>query len=472
MKKGFLNKYVGSREFYRHVLAISVPMMIQNGITNLVSLLDNIMVGAVGTEAMSGVSIVNQFLFIFMLLVFGAVSAAGIFTAQYHGMNDTDGVRSTFRFKLIINLAAGVLGTAFFAVFADTLINSFLHDSASEGDLALTFEYGKAYLAVMLVGLIPYSLSQVYASTMRETGDTKTPMVASTVAVLVNLVGNNLLIFGLFGLPALGIVGAAIATVISRFVELGILVVHTHKNPDKYPFIRGAYRSFKIPAALSRQIILKGLPIMLNELLWAAAITARNGCYATRGLDVVAAINIAVTIGNIFNVIYMSIVSSIDIIVGNQLGAGKIDEAKDSARKMLVFSVCASLIMAALLSCISPIFPLLYNTSESVRHIATYLILVLALVMPLQAFAHSSYFTIRSGGKVLVTLLFDSVFMWAIAYPIAFSLSRFTDMDIYSLFLLCQSAEVIKTIFGLILLKKVDWARQVVTKTEQTSEIS
>ena len=150
MKNAFLKRYVGSRDFYRHALAISVPMMIQNGITNLVSLLDNIMVGSVGTEAMSGVSIVNQFLFVFYLLIFGAVSAAGIFSAQYHGMGDVAGVRHTFRFKMLISVAAAVLAAVFFAVFSDTLINSFLHDSSSEGNLLLTLDFGKKYLAIML----------------------------------------------------------------------------------------------------------------------------------------------------------------------------------------------------------------------------------------------------------------------------------------------------------------------------------
>jgi putative MATE family efflux protein len=440
-------------------------MMIQNGITNLVSLLDNVMVGSVGTEAMSGVSIVNQFLFVFYLLIFGAVSAAGIFSAQYHGMNDTEGVRHTFRFKMIVSVAASLLAAVFFTVFADTLINSFLHEGSAEGDLLLTLDFGKKYLSIMLVSLLPYSVSQVYASTMRETGDTKLPMIASSAAVLVNLVLNAVLIFGLFGLPALGVVGAAVATVISRFAELSILVINAHKKRDKYPFAIGVYRTLKIPRELFAHITVKGLPIMANELLWAAAITARNGCYATRGLDVVAALNIAVTIGNIFNVIYMAIGSSIAIMVGNQLGAGDINGAKDYARKLLVFSVATSCLMALLLVAVSPFFPMIYNTSESVRHIATYLISVIALVMPLQAFTHSSYFMMRSGGRVLVTILFDSLFMWAIAYPIAFSLSSFTDMNIHLLFLLCQGAELIKVAFGAILIKKVDWAKQVVRKT-------
>lgn len=456
------NKFIGDRAFYKKVLAISVPMMIQNGVANLASLLDNVMVGSVGTEAMSGVSIVNQFVFIFYLSVFGAISAAGIFTAQYHGLGDETGVRNTFRFKLIINLAVGAVAVALFFFCSDALIGSFLHDSASEGDLELTLAYGREYLMIMLWGMIPYSLAQAYASTMRETGDAKVPMIAATGGVLVNLVLNTVLIFGLFGLPAMGVKGAAIATVISRFAELLILVIYAHTHRDSYKFLKGAFRSFKVPTSLATRIIVKGLPIMLNEILWASAMTARSGCYATRGLDVVAGLNIASTVCNLFNVVYMALGSSIAIVIGNLLGAGEIERAKDESRKMMAFSVTCSVGMSVLLACISPLFPLIYNTTSEVRRVATYVILINAAITPFMAFAHSAYFTIRSGGKVLVTLLSDSVFVWCVTFPIALVLSSFTQMNIYLLYPLCQSAEIIKMGFGLILLKKTDWAKQVV----------
>ena len=466
------NKFIGDRAFYRRVLAISLPMIIQNGVTNLVSLLDNIMVGTVSTEAMSGVSIINQFVFVFNLLIFGAVSAAGLFTAQYHGMGDEKGVRYTFRFKLIMNLSAAVLATVFFAVFADGLINSFLHESQSEANLELTRIIGKEYLTIMLVGLVPYAISQVYASTMRETGDTTTPMVASTTAVFTNLVLNYILIFGHFGLPALGASGAAIATVISRFAELAILTVKAHIKTDIYAFARGAFKGFYIPKDLMIKTAIKGTPIMLNELLWAAAITARNSCYATRGLDVVAALNISTTICNLFNVVYMSIGASIAIIVGNLLGAGKTDEARDTARKTMVFSIFSSVLMALILSSISTVFPMIYNTSDEVRHIATFAIIITAVMTPFYACAHSAYFTIRSGGKVMITVLFDSVFVWTISYPIAAALSYLTDINIFILFPICQGVEIIKAALGLIFLKKVNWANRIVESTDQTLDVS
>ena len=460
----FIKKYIGDRAFYRLVLGISVPMMIQNGVTMLVNLLDNVMVGKLSTEAMSGVSIVNQFIFIFNLLIFGAVSAAGIFTAQFHGLGDVRGEKHTFRFKFIINLAAAALGIAAFAVFDEQLIRLFLHIGSAEGDLDLTLALGRRYLLVMLFGLLPYALSQAYASTMRETGQTVVPMVASVCAVATNFVLNAILIFGLLGAPALGVVGAALATVISRFVELGILVIWGHTHTDRCPYLVGAFRSLSIPRSLFSRILIKGLPLMANEFFWAIAMTMRNQCYSTRGLDVVAAQNIASTIINLFSVVYMALGSSIAIVVGNQLGAGEIERGRDSARKMRAFSVSGSVVMALFLVLISSLFPRLYNTTDTIRALAAFMIRTAAIAMPFFAYAHSAYFTLRSGGRVAITLLFDSVYMWALVLPAVFSLSRFTSLDIHYLYVAGNLAEVLKCIFGFILLKKVNWAEQLVSK--------
>lgn len=459
-----VKKFIGDKAFYQRVLAVSVPIMVQSGITNLVNLLDNIMIGRLGTEPMSGVSIVNQFVFVFNLLIFGAVSAAGIFTAQYHGMRDTEGERHTFRFKLLINTVAAVIAIGVFALFDDGLISLFLHTGSTEGDLALTLEQGKQYLAVTLIGLLPYAVSQVYASTMRETEQTLPPMVASITAVGVNFVLNWILIFGKLGAPAMGVRGAALATVIARFAELAVLVAWGHTHPEKCPYLCGAFRSLYLPRQLFWRIVAKGLPLMANELLWALAITLRNQCYSTRGLDVVAAQNICSTILNVFNVIYMAIGSSIAILVGSLLGAGKFEEAKDTDRKMLAFSVTCSVGIGLLMIACSPLFPMLYNTGDDVRSLATYMMILSAITMPFCAFAHSAYFTLRSGGQVMVTILFDSAYMWCLVIPVSAALAYLTGMDIRLMFAICQCTEIIKAGFGYFLLRRGTWVRRLVAE--------
>ncbi|MBE6610022.1 MAG: MATE family efflux transporter [Ruminococcaceae bacterium] len=457
-----VRKYFGDWKFYRMVLTIAVPIMIQNGITNFVSLLDNVMVGQLGTEAMSAVSIVNNLIFVFYLLIFGAISSAGIFTAQYHGYKDINGVRYTFRFKFIIIMIASLAALAAFGLAGDGLISLFLHESESGSDLELTMSYARNYLEIMLIGLVPYAISQAYASTLRETGKTILPMIGSICAVVTNFVLNYVLIFGRFGAPVMGVEGAAVATVTSRFIELAILVIWTHANKAKCPFIKGAYRSAYIPAALTKEIVIKGLPLLFNELMWSAGVTITTQCYSTRGLDVVAALNISTTINNVFNVIYLALGSAIAIVVGNLLGAAKLDEARDTDRKMIAFSVMCSLVMGVLLASFSGLIPLMYNTTDEVRGLATYMMIVLACVMPFGAYAHGAYFTLRSGGRVMITLLFDSVYMWAVVIPVAFILSRATSISILWLYPICHGLEILKAVFGAVILRKCNWVKQLV----------
>lgn len=455
-------KYFGDKRFYSRVIALAVPIIIQNGITHFVSLLDNIMVGSLGTEQMSGVSIVNQFVFVFNLLIYGAISGAGIFCVQYHGTNNKNGVRHTFRFKLYTNLLLSVISVAVLAVFNEYLISTFLFENSSNGNLALTLSEGKEYLKIMLIGLIPYAVSQVYASTLRETEHTVVPMVASVVAVFTNFALNYVLIFGHLGFDAMGVRGAAIATVIARFTELAILVIWSHRNTDKCEYFKGIFRSLAIPIPLVKRMILKALPLMANEFFWSISLTLRNQCYATRGIEVVAAQNICSTIFNVFSVVYMSFGTVISIMVGSLLGRERFEEAKDTNRKILVCSVFCGITLGTLLVLSSGLFPELYNTNDSVKTIAAYMMIISGAYMPFYAFNNSSYFTIRSGGSVGITCLMDSGFMCLFMVPVSIAVSRLTDIGILPLFAICQGAEALKTTISFVMLKKTSWTKRIV----------
>lgn len=462
MKQIFLKKYIGDKSFYRMVLLIVVPIIIQNGITNFVSLLDNIMVGQVGTEQMSGVAIVNQFMTVFNICIFGGVSSAGIFTAQYYGQGSQEGVRNTFRFKFVICIFMAAAASLLFLGAGDRLIMLYLHEGTQGGDIAKTLEYGKEYLAVVILGIVPYAVSQTYASTLRETGETLLPMKAGVAAVLVNLLGNYLLIFGKLGFPALGAVGAALATDIARVVECVILVFWTFGHRKGHPFIEGAFRTMKIPRDLTANIIKKGIPIMLNEIAWSTGQAFLLQCYSVRGLSVVAALNISSTVSNLFNVVFLSVGGAIAIIVGQLLGAGKMEEAKDTDRKLLFFTVSTCLVFGSLLALVSPFFPLIYNTSGEVQSLATRFILIAAACMPLYAFMHGCYFTLRSGGKTWITVLFDSVYVWVADIPLAYALAHFTGLPIVLVYLSCQLVETLKCILGYVLVKKGIWLQNIV----------
>ncbi len=459
-----MKKYIGDKAFYKMVLTVVIPIIIQNGITNFVGMLDNIMVGRVGTEQMSGVAITNQLMFVFNICVFGAVSGAGIFTAQFYGCDNNKGIRDTFRFKIISCAAICVIGLLVFAIWGEDLIQMYLHGDNIEGSLAATLGYAKDYLWIMLLGLIPFTIVQAYAGTLRECGETMLPMKAGIFAVLVNLLFNYILIFGKFGAPVMGVTGAAIATVISRFAELLVVVLWTHKHTDRFPFMIGAYHSMRIPGTLALNILKTGMPLLVNEALWSAGMAGLMQCYSVRGIDVVAGMNISTTISNLFNVIYISLGNAVAIIIGQLLGAGRMEEAKDSDRKLIFFSVVSCVAVGLVLAAVSPYFPMLYNTSEEVRRLATWFICVAALCMPLYSCTNATYFTLRSGGKTMITFFFDSGFVWVVSIPVAYLLSRYTQTPIVLLYLICQSLELIKSAIGLILVKKGVWIHNIVEK--------
>lgn len=453
-----LQRFTDSKSFYKRVAVVAVPIIIQNTISNFVSLLDNIMVGRVGTEQMSGVAIVNQLMFIFYLCVFGAMAGAGIFTAQFFGSGNHEGIRQTFRFKFLAGTVLGVGGIAVLYQFGTPLIRLYLESGSDPAAAALTLQYGLEYLHMMLWGLLPFALANAYASTLRDTGKTLVPMIASVTAVLVNLGLNWVLIFGHFGAPAMGAKGAALATVISRYVELAIVMLWTHLSPKSNPFIVGAYRSVYIPGSLLKRIIIKGLPLLVNECLFATGMAFLNQCYSVRGLNVVAAFNISTTIYNLASVMYLSLGNVAGIIMGQMMGANAGEkEIRSGLKRITTLSIGSCAIFGLFLLAVSGVFPQIYKTTGEIRALATQLICVSAVMMPLGAYIHVVYFAQRAGGKTLITFLFDSGFIWLCSVPLAFCLSRFTQISIVPLFAICQSVDVLKCIIGYIMIRGNSW---------------
>ncbi|MCI5919192.1 MAG: MATE family efflux transporter [Roseburia sp.] len=457
MRTARMKKYIGDKAFYRRYLLLALPMIVQNAITNLVSFLDNIMVGQLGTEQMSGVAIVNQLIFVYNLAIFGAVSAASIFGAQYYGKGDHKGHMYSFRFKLYATLLVTAFAILLFLIKGGNLISLYLTDTTGNGATEQALQYGLEYLSIMVVGLIPFAINQSYATNIKETGQTLIPMIASFVAVGTNAVLDYLLIFGIGPFPKLGVMGAALATVIARYIEAIIVIVWAHTHAKQNQYLKGAYVGFGVPGQELKAILIKGFPLMMNEVLWAAGMTAVTQCYSVRGLSVVAGLNIATTITNLFNIVYLQLGACISIVVGQYLGAGKLEEAKDADNKMIAFSVFCCIIMAAVMLVVGRFFPAIYNTSEEIKKLATSFIAVSAMIMPFCSFSHASYFTLRSGGKTFVTFLFDSVFTWVIVVPTAFVLAHFTGLGIVSIYFFVQATEMIKVIIGYCMVRSNVW---------------
>ena len=450
------------RSVYKKALTLAVPMMIQNGITNAVSLVDNLMVGSLGTESMTAVSIVGQLIFVFFLAVFGGLSGPGIYGAQYFGQGNKKGFQNVFRLKLWITAVIVLVGMTVFVIGGDQLIGLYLHGSSQGMDVAGTLNQGLDYLHIMLLGLIPFAFTQIYAGSLREMGESVKPMVAGIASVFVDIIFNYLLIYGKFGFPRLEVRGAAIATVMARFVEMLIVVVWTHASIKRYEFLQGIYRTIRVPLTEAKVMIVKGFPIFLNEFLWAGGMAALTQCYSMKGLQVIAGLNISNAICNLLNVVFVAMGNAVGIIIGQHLGASEFEEAKRSAGKLQWFTAGLCLILTVILAACSRGFPSLYDTTEEVRHLGQWFIIITAVFFPVQGVLNVFYFTLRSGGKTVITFLFDSVFSWVVTVPVAAVLCLITPLSVFVIYAIVQSLDLIKVAIGYGLIRKGIWISTIV----------
>lgn len=445
------------KTIYKKALILAVPMMIQNGITNMVGLVDNIMVGSLGTEAITAVSIVGQLIFVFFLAIFGGLSGPGIYSAQYFGKGDMEGVRNTFRIKHYIGIFCLIAGLIVFNFGNEFLIKLYLKGESASVDAVLTMNFAKQYLGIMFWGLVPFTITQIYAGTLRETGDSIRPMIGGICSVVTDIILNYLLIFGKFGFPEMGMRGAALATVIARIVEMTFVVGWTIICKSKYEFFQGAYKRFFVPVSISFAIIKKGLPIFFNEFLWAGGMAALTQSYSILGLDNVAGLNISNALCNLLNVVFIALGNAVGILIGQTLGAGKYEQAQKDAFSLMRFTgiVCAGLTLILISVC--GVFPSFYDTTEQIRKSASIFIVITAVFFPIQGYLNSLYFTLRSGGKTVVTFLFDSVYTWVIVVPAAMLLCNFSGLSVFVIYAVIQSADFIKLGIGYILIKKGTW---------------
>lgn len=377
--------------------------------------------------------------------------------AQFYGKKNKEGVENCFRIKLIIGIIIALLAIFLFYTFGQQLISLYLNDNPT--DSLKTLNYGMDYLKIMLIGLIPFVITQVYSSSLRETGNTVLPMIASVVAVIVNFCINYILIFGHFGFPQLGVTGAAIGTVVSRVVEMSINIVGGYRNT----YLKEAMVLKKVPLSLTKEMLKRGLPLLCNEILWSISIALISQSYSTRGIIAVAAINITTTVTNFFMIVCYAMGNSISIVVGQQLGAGEIEKAKDYDLKMLFMNFVMCLAIGIVLFNVSSLIPQIYNTSLEVKALASQLLKIAACMLPIISIYYSSYFTMRAGGKTFLTFLFDSGYTFVFTFMSALLLTRLTSLPILTIYLLVQCVDIPKATLGLVLVRKGIWVHNIVS---------
>ena len=456
-----IKKFFGNKTFYKTLIAVTIPIILSQIIAQFVNLLDNLMVGQLTTAEFDGVSIANQFFFIFNLAIFGAFAGPTIFATQHHGASNLEGVKECIRYKWMIGIAIVIIGTIIFVTCDDLIFNFYIHeDQLGDVNPEDVIYSGKQYMRVMLIGLIPFMIGEIYSSNLREAKQTVVPMVANIIAVFVNLVLNYIFIFGKLGFPAMGVVGAAVGTVVSRIVCCLIVVIYSMCS-KQYEFNKEAFKKFFPSKQSFIEIFKKTYILLVNEFLWSLGLMLINNCFSHRGLDVVASVNISSTFINLFALIGTSYGTGLSVLLGQQLGAKKFKEAQDDSYKYLAFSIILGITIALIMYSLRKTVPMLYDMSYDIILMAENLIAITALLIPVRVYSTACYFTIRSGGKLFITFLFDSVFTLCIRVLITYIVVKTTDLSIYYIYFISEVLEVIKIIIGTILVKKGVWIQSI-----------
>lgn len=442
-------------DFARRAFSIAVPLIIQQMIVCSVNLLDNLMVGQLGELAISGVAAANKFFIILDFAFFGLTGAAGIYMSQFHGAKEYRHLRESYLFGLL----SSILVTLFFVIpgllFPGIIGGFFTSDPGIQAPV-------RAYMPLAALALIPHWYSFNAQNAMRVLGETKKPLIISIVAVVSNGIFNSLFIFGLLGLPALGVTGAALGTLCARTVEF-FLTVWFVKSGD-FDFKRQAGDPLiMLSPRVSSVVFKRAIPLTLNEMGFGTGMAILFKFYGTRGLSVLAAMNITGTVSEIFFVLFSGMAVATTVIVGQELGAGKLEVARSSAYRLYKLSFLTALLFSGLMLVSSFIFPYLYNVSDEVRSMAIFFIRIYAAFYLVYAVNSQAYFTLRAGGDTKHVLMMDAGIFWFVNLPVVGLAAYCTDWSVFGLFIAGQMTDLVKFLVSSHLLSKETWVQNLTT---------
>ena len=454
-------RYFGSPSFYKKVLLIALPVMAQQLIQNMVSLIDNFMVSGLGDVKMSGVNITGQILFIFMVLMNTVCMSGGIFMTQYSGANDKDGMKQAFCFKLIFGFLATCLYSVVCFVFNRRVLSLMVIGNSQASEI---LDIASEYMFLMGFMGIPMMISASISSSLREIGRVKVPLVISVIATLVNTFLNFVLIYGNLGAPRLEVKGAAYATLIARFIELGLFLGYVLlKNP---PFRANITDFLRINFKLILEILKKGSMILFSEMLWVLSETVTTALYNGRGgADVVSGMAASFAIANLFFVSFGGITTSTGVIIGQTLGQGKLNEAREQKRYLLSAAVVFGIFMGAVGFCTLGLIPIVFrNLSAEARHITNLMVALMAALMPLWVYVNTQFAVSRAGGDTALGMWVDGIVNLCFVLPGMFFMAFFTDFGPVAMYGIIKSSDIVKIIIAHFRLKQEKWVNNLAEK--------
>lgn len=447
--------YKKNLEFYKILFTISIPIVIQNLISSSLNLVDNVMVGQLGETFIAAAGLANQVFFVMTLILFGGNSGISIYIAQYWGKKETDKIKSVMSIGIIFALIISALFFIIGFIFPVEILSLMSKDAA-------VVKLGASYMRIVSLSYMITAINFAFGFSSRSVGHPKLPMMASVISLLINTGLNYILIFGKFGFPAMGIEGAAIATVIARIIEMVIILTGIYKM---IPVLAVTIKDFfTIKLTLVKLIAKTALPVILNESFWSLGMTAYALVYARIGTDAVAAVMITNTVNSIFMVVGFGLGNASSVMLGNTLGAGEIEKAIDYNKKFLSLSIILGIIVGALIVLTAPhIVSALYNLTPSSYEITIKTLKILAFFMAFKFYNTIIIIgTLRSGGDTMFSMLLEVSCVWLIGVPLALIGAFVLDLPVYLVVALVNIEEIVKMILGLPRIMSNKWAKRLV----------
>ena len=442
------------KKFIKTLMLLAIPIILQSLVTASLNLLDNLMIGSLGENEIAAVGISNQFYMLYYYTIMGITLGAGIFMSQFWGKKD---VTSIHKF-LGISLVVGMISTIFFAIlaffFPEMIMKIFIDEN-------IVIEQGVAYLKMVALSYIFTTISLAYAAALRSIGQTKIPMYGSLVGLVFNGILNYIFIFGKFGAPVMGVAGAALGTTVSRFMELAFIlfIIYKNKNVVAGKILQLLDFNFN----LVKRYFITATPVVFNDVMWIAGITAYFIAYSKLGINATATMQIANTINNVFNIFGIGIASASAILIGNKIGAGKEEDAKEDAVKISVFGVLVGIIIGILFFVLAPFIAMLFKITPETYNNVIFVLRIMAIVLPLRFFGITQIIgVLRGGGDVMYAIVTELVAVWLIGVPLSFVGAVYFKLPITIVYILVCLEEPFKAIATYPRLRSGKWIKNLV----------
>lgn len=440
--------------FLKSMLAIAIPIALQNLITSSLNMVDTLMISSLGQSSIAAVGLANQLFFFYILITFGINSGSSIFIAQYWGKEDIPSIRKVLGLALSLSTIVGIIFTIIAFFFPEFIMKIFIQEPE-------VIKLGSDYLRIVSLSYLPTAISFAYSVALRTTGRPNVPMKISAIAFVTNTVVNYILIFGKFGIPAMGVTGAAWGTVIARFVEIGFVLYTVYS-------VQGALAaSLKELLSWNKEFVNRYLkttyPVIIAEGAWSLGQVMYSIAYAKLGEEATAAVQITNTIQNIFFVLVRGLANACTVMVGNKIGGGDEEEAYDYAKQFMILSTFMGLILGIIqattpkltLMLFSGLEPSLYETSRK-------LLIVMGLTFVVRVFNSTAIVgVLRGGGDTKFAMVLDVGSVWIIGVPLAFIGALILKLPVYYVLALVTLEEVIKVLVTIPRILSKKWIKNV-----------